>query len=248
MQREEVAMLNISKMKKPNSLNEIAYRSIRQVIIGGKLDFDVLYSEKQLAEMLGISRTPVREALLKLSSEGFVQILRNRGFKLAKFSKSELAQFFETRKMIELFAIRRAITSLTGSDIAKLEIMLAKMEQPISETSDQEYMNIDREFHSHIIRKLHNTMITSIFDNIRDLIYFYGMIALSIDERRTYLKKEHRDIIDALKKHNLATALRKVEYHLDATMASILAVFQNPNHKALRLPDNLTSPHIKTHK
>ena len=216
----------ITPIKRPDSLNHISYKSIKNMIISAKLHFEILYSVQKLADILGTSRTPVREALLKLASEGLVDIVKNRGFKLRKFSKKEVDDFFETRKMIEIYAIEQIIETLTEEDFTELHTMLSKMDQSEAKMSNEEFINIDRYFHFYLISKLNNNMINSIIDNIRDLISLYGMVALSKNKRRDEVKREHKAIFEGLMEHNAGKASEAMENHLDITRESIVNVFK----------------------
>src|SRR5262249_47924641 len=92
---------NKPAIDRPRTLKDQAYREIKQQLLAGHLEHERLYSAQHFAERLGVSRTPVREALLQLASEGFLVCLDVRGFKIREFSDQEIRDLFETREVIE---------------------------------------------------------------------------------------------------------------------------------------------------
>jgi DNA-binding GntR family transcriptional regulator len=102
-------------------LNELAYKEIKNLLVTGQLEFNMMYSANQFAEILGVSRTLVREALLQLTKEGCLISVQAQGFKIKEYSEKEIKDFFETRKLIESYVIERLVGSLTKLDIQQLE-------------------------------------------------------------------------------------------------------------------------------
>jgi DNA-binding GntR family transcriptional regulator len=109
-------MDNFSKLEQPGTLQNLAYERIKTLLINGQLEFDEVYSANHFAEILGVSRTPIREALLQLTSEGFFVSLRGRGFKVKEFSEKEIQDFFEARKMIEAYVIEQLVDEVSAED------------------------------------------------------------------------------------------------------------------------------------
>ena len=110
-------MENINKIERPGTLQALAYDKIKGLMIAGELDFDAIYSANQFAEILGVSRTPVREALLQLSAEGLLTSLQGRGFKIKQFSENRVREFFETRQMIESYIIEQMVDANVDLDL-----------------------------------------------------------------------------------------------------------------------------------
>ena len=217
-------MKNIDPIKRPVPLNQIAYKRIKKSIINADFQFDTLYSEQNIADLLEISRTPVREALLRLDADGLIDIVKNRGFRLRTFSEKALFDFFETREMIERYTIEHIIQKLNQSDFKKIFLLQKNMEGSKEDLSDEAFISIDRDFHFYLIAKLNNRMINSIFQNIRDLVSLYGTLAITVDERREDVKAEHNEIVKSLVKKDAESAVKAVKNHLYFTRKSILKV------------------------
>src|SRR4051812_43635930 len=108
-------------LQRPGTLKDLAYREIKQQLVSGRLLRDRIYSAQHFAEQLGISRTPAREALLQLASEGFLVCLDVRGFKVREFSEKEIRDVFETRQVIEAYVVERAAGELSAEEVRHLK-------------------------------------------------------------------------------------------------------------------------------
>src|SRR5271170_3129846 len=115
-----MALPEIQVIDRGESLSQRAYQSLRKAIRDGAVVHGVLYSEKELAERLGISRTPVREALIELAREGLVTIAPQRGFQLHEMSHEEQREVFELRLAIDTYLVERLCRDATIDDVKQL--------------------------------------------------------------------------------------------------------------------------------
>ena len=146
------AMENLSKLELPGTLQNLAYERIKTLLINGQLEFDEVYSANQFAEILGVSRTPIREALLQLTAEGFFISLRGRGFKIKEFSEKEIRDFFETRKMIEAYVIEQLVDAVDEEDLKPLEDSLKRMLNGHDQEEIYRFLDVDKS----LIENLHH--------------------------------------------------------------------------------------------
>src|SRR4030067_555099 len=109
--------INFGFIEKPRPLNEIAYKNIKAAIMAGKIVAGEVYSELQLARNLGISRTPVREALLRLSAENLIVFHSRKGVSINHFSKEDIENLFELRQAIEEIAVTKIVGRLSEDHI-----------------------------------------------------------------------------------------------------------------------------------
>ncbi len=163
-------MDNLSKLEQPGTLQNLAYERIKTLLINGQLEFDEVYSANHFAEILGVSRTPIREALLQLTSEGFFVSLRGRGFKIKEFSEKEIQDFFEARKMIEAYVIEQLVDEVSAEDLKPLDDSLAQMINGHKKTETYSFLEADKSFHMNLIRRYQNSPLEPIMGNIRDFI------------------------------------------------------------------------------
>ena len=215
-------MENINKIERPGTLQALAYDRIKGLMIAGELDFDSIYSTNQFAEILGVSRTPVREALLQLSAEGLLTSMQGRGFKIKKFSENRIKEFFETRQMIESYIIEQLVDSNVELDLNELDEIMIQMKNCADKGDIYGFLETDKAFHMNLIRRYGNRFLTSIMENIRDLIAIFGRKALASPGRIHEVIKEHQTIIQALKQKNKQKAAESIKYHLAATEKSLV--------------------------
>jgi DNA-binding GntR family transcriptional regulator len=215
-------MDNFSKLEQPGTLQNLAYERIKTLLINGQLEFDEVYSANHFAEILGVSRTPIREALLQLTSEGFFVSLRGRGFKVKEFSEKEIQDFFEARKMIEAYVIEQLVDEVSAEDLKPLDDSLAQMINGHKKTETYSFLEADKSFHMNLIRRYENSLLESIMGNIRDFISILGQKALASPGRVQEVIREHQHILEALHQKDRVKAVQAIQYHLDATEKSLL--------------------------
>jgi len=207
-------------------LNELAYKEIKNLLITGQLKFNTMYSANQFAEILGVSRTPVREALLQLTKEGCLISVQGQGFKIKEFSEKEIKDFFETRKIIESYVIERLVGSLTKLDVQQLEDSLKLMIERAKEKGDTYgFLEADKDFHMSLVHRYNNFLLESIMQNIRNLISIFGGKALARKERIQEVINEHQIILQAIKRKDKGKAVESIHYHLDTTEKYLLENF-----------------------
>ena len=215
-------MDNFSKLEQPGTLQNLAYERIKTLLINGQLEFGEVYSANHFAEILGVSRTPIREALLQLTSEGFFVSLRGRGFKIKEFSEKEIQDFFEARKMIEAYVIEQLVDEVSAEDLKPLDDSLAQMINGHKKTETYRFLEADKSFHMNLIRRYENSLLESIMGNIRDFISILGQKALASPGRVEEVIQEHQHILEALHQKDRIKAVQAIQYHLDATEKSLL--------------------------
>ena len=215
-------MDNLIKLEQPDTLQNQAYERIKTLLISGRLEFDEVYSANHFAEILGVSRTPIREALLQLTAEGFFVSLRGRGFKIKELSEKEIQDFFEARKMIETYVIEQLVDEVNEEDLKPLDESLEQMINGHKKSGSYSFLEADKSFHMNLIHRYENSLLESIMGNIRDFISILGQKALAGPGRAQEVIKEHQDILAALHQRDKMEAVRALKYHLDATEKSLL--------------------------
>lgn len=180
-----------------------AYATIRERIIAGEYAMGNRLGEVELATTLGVSRTPIREALRRLSADGLVEIEANRGARVALWTSADLDEIYELRGMLEGHAATRAASRVTAEDLADLEELCEQMDRAVAAGITQS-RNLDllvdgnREFHARIMSVASNARL----HRLTDLLF---QVPLSIHTYRHYSADElarsmrhHREILRAL--------------------------------------------------
>lgn len=210
-------MREVTPIERPRTLMELAYGEIKQLLTTGHLEFEKIYSANQFADMLKVSRTPVREALLQLTAEGFLVSVQGRGFKIRDFSEKEIKDFFETRKMIETYVIEHLVGFLTEGDFQTLNESCQRMGTNIDSGNTNAFLEADKNFHMSLVDRYNNIHLTSIMGDIRDLISIFGQRALSHAGRIQEVVDEHRRILQGLRRKDGQEAVRAMVHHLETT-------------------------------
>ena len=217
-------MEKLKRIERTETLQARAYENIKGLLVGGQLKFQEIYSANQFAEMLGVSRTPVREALLQLAAEGWLSPVQGRGFKLREFSEKEISDFFEARLMIETYVIERLVERIGQKDLTALEHSLEQMVHCAHERDAAGFLDADKTFHMNLVHRYKNRLLESVMDNIRNLISILGERALSRPGRTEEVVREHQEILDALRRRNPKEAAEAMKRHLDSTEKTIIEI------------------------
>lgn len=200
------------------TLSEQAYEYIRAMILAHEFSHDTIYSETKLASRIGISRTPVREALVRLSQEGLIDIQQSRGFHLHRVSREELRQLFQTRLALEGFALIQLAQSSgekASACIDELEENLSIQKRLSQEGAITELAFRDRKFHSSIISSISNSTLETLYTNQISRIEVLARQSFDYPGRIEQTLAEHAAIVEAVKAASPVEAYRAVNRHLE---------------------------------
>lgn len=201
-----------------------AYAYVRSAILARELAPHELVTEGEVADAVGVSRTPVREALLRLQGDGFVRLLPKRGAQVLPVTGEEIADLMETRRLIEVFAVRRAIAGRSVRELVrKLDVRLGQMRVALGVGDTPGYVRADQDFHAEIVAATGNAVITSLYRSLRDRQLLAGVtnlldrdgVADSVRMRATL--HEHEAIRRAIAARRVRAAEAAVDAHLDRT-------------------------------
>lgn len=203
----------------PSGAAEAAYRHIRQAIITGEFQPGAILKESRLAEMVGVSRTPVREALGRLNSEGLVELERFRRGRVASFTPDDIAEIYRLRAILEGHGAHRAATRVTDAQIDQLNAIEDEMEACFAELGWHAHLpqfdRLNNEFHSLIASAAQSPRLEKILAGSLDFpasIFNHYFEALESHTRRTH--RQHREIIDALRMRDGDWAQMAMQAHL----------------------------------
>ena len=215
--------LNLKTLPPLPSLKDMALSAIKEAILYKKLEPGVMYTEAAVSSELGISRTPIREALIHLASRGFIIYMARKGFQIRVLMEKDVKNLFELRMALELAVIRHITPKLTEESMIKIENLLSKYTKATEAGNPIESINADRELHLSLAHLTDNPFLINAIEEIRDLIDLASIRSLEIEYRTTEAIKEHQEIIDMLKARSLEGALEKMEEHLRITGQRVLS-------------------------
>ena len=198
------------------SLREQARQVIRGLIITGQMQPDQLYSVPRLANDLGVSATPVREALLDLAREGLLEPVRNRGFRVVSLSANELNDIFAIRLLLEVPSVAEiARAGLTPAQIAQLRELAEATKRAADDGNLIEFLETDRKFHIGLIATLGNKPLADLVETLRARVRLHGFKNGSPGSYTAQSASEHFQLLDALSKQDEAGAVAVMRRHLE---------------------------------
>jgi DNA-binding GntR family transcriptional regulator len=206
-----------------------AYAYVKGEILSRRFAAHDLLSEGQLAEAVGVSRTPVREALLRLESEGLVRLLPKRGALVLPVTVDEMADVMETRRLVEIFAVRKMAARRPPAALAPaLDGHLRDMRVAMHAHDVAAYVQADRGFHLAIVAATGNEIIASLYRSLRERQLRMGTVNLLDDSgsqvdpaRMRATLAEHERIRDALLAGSVRAVTEAVTAHLDHAEATL---------------------------
>lgn len=205
-------------------LREIVFEALREAIINGTLKPGERLMEIQLAEEMGVSRTPVREAIRKLELEGFLVMIPRKGAYVAGLSMKDIADVFEIRGALEGLAAGLAAERITEEEMEELERLLVKIGECIQSDDLNAVIEQDTEFHDVLYKATRNEKLGLIISNLREQIQRYRTASLSSPGRTKIALEEHKQIVEALSERDVEKAQRLAREHIENAENSMLAI------------------------
>lgn len=199
------------------SASATAYAFAKQQILEGGFKGGDLISEGDVADQLGLSRTPVREAFLLLESEGLLRLYPKRGALVVPVSAAEVTDVMETRELVECFAIERA-ARIGGELKDALDASLATQQKLIDQGDYAAFVDADREFHRMFIDAGGNAILLQLYDSLRDRQARMGLAAVARSGASLRLD-EHRALVDAVVAGHGGLAVELLKKHLGGTLS-----------------------------
>ena len=203
-------------------LRDVVFNTLRQAILKGELAPGERLMEIQLAEKLGVSRTPIREAIRKLELEGLVLMIARKGAEVAKISEKSLKDVLEVRRSLEELAIELACQRMTDGDIQNLEKAQRAFRDAILNGNAMEIAETDEAYHDVIYNSTQNARLVQILNNLREQMYRFRLEYIKEEDKRQILQLEHEKILAALHARRVAEARAAVREHIDNQEITVL--------------------------
>jgi DNA-binding GntR family transcriptional regulator len=210
----------LSAVERPDTLARSAYLRLQEAIREGTVRHGTLYSENELAETLGMSRTPVREAVIALAREGLLEVSAQRGFRVRELSAEEQAEVFDLRALLESYVVRQLADETPHGATEQLSGVLDRQERLVQGGRGSQFLAIDEEFHLLMpqlagLSRTHDTL-----GRLRGAMWLLGHEALARPERDRAVLDEHRAIVAAIVAGDADAAADAVATHLTNTAAA----------------------------
>lgn len=196
-------------------LRDLVFNVLRMAILKGELQPGERLMEIQLAEKLGVSRTPIREAIRKLELEGLVLMIPRRGAEVAAISEKRLKDVLEVRKNLEDLAVRLACGRAKSDTVKNLEEAQRGFMASIESGDLIAMAEADEKFHFLIYDAADNEKLQQILTNLKENMYQFRLEYLKNEDARKGLIEEHTAIIEAIKKNDAEEAVHVMDKHID---------------------------------
>lgn len=180
------------------SLRSHVFTALSSAVISGEIPAGTLLSVPRLAAQFAVSATPVREAMLDLESRGFVESVRNKGFRVAEVSDEALREVIEVRLLLEPQAMRDLAARFDPGTLPALEEIVARIEAGARAASMQQYLEADLDFHLRLTGMLGNSLLVETVANLRSRTRLVGLVSLAGSAALTASAAEHRELLGLL--------------------------------------------------
>lgn len=188
---------------------------LRGAVMSGTLAPGTVYSAPSLAEQFGVSATPVREAMLDLASEGLVEIVRNKGFRVTHLSEQELDNLTELRAMIEVPTVRRIASSdVDAAEIARLRPLAAEIEAAARRRDFISHVTVDLDFHLGLLALAGNARLVEVVRSLRTGSRLYGLRTIADEDALFASSHEHAELLDLVVAGDAAGAEALMRRHI----------------------------------
>lgn len=201
------------------SAKDRAYSHVKDLIIGNELPEGGFLTENQIASDLGISRTPVREAFLRLEAENLIQLVPQKGAFVPPISDRDVEEAMEARQLIEVHCAQKLARD--GTSIAPTLADLLDEQEGLTDDVEA-FIACDRRFHARIVGAAGNTMLTRLYEGLRDRQLRMGIKAVVTGrDRARQVIDEHRAIAEAIDQGNPEATRAAIEEHLHETLMTL---------------------------
>ena len=205
--------MNMESIKVESLESQVSFR-IREMIRQRILTKGEKIKERELCEQLGVSRTPVREALRTLKSEGLIDIIPNKGAFVSEPSIENIREIFEVMTLLEGEASRLAAERITDEELKKLEDIHKELKRHHSEKNSERYLEVNTQCHKYIRSLAKNTLLYELIRSLQDKILLYRTQQLNKEGRFDQSIREHEELLRAFRKQDAEGAELAMKKHL----------------------------------
>ncbi|MGH7772287.1 MAG: GntR family transcriptional regulator [Candidatus Binatia bacterium] len=214
------------KEKRFKSLTRLIAEELKEGILTGKLVPGERLSVEKLAASLKVSRVPLREALRRLESEGYVTFLPNNGVAVSKPTMEDVQDYYSIASVLEGLAARLAVERANSEELSRLRELHQLLREAYKKKDAERYFEANSNFHRFIAEMAGNERLHRLIDQMRQEIQKTRTLALHLPQRLDYSMREHDQILDAFLKRNAELAEATVVRHLQNQMEALKKVLQ----------------------
>ena len=195
-------------------LRDVVFQTLRTAILKGDLKPGERLMELQLASKLGVSRTPIREAIRMLEQEGLARTIPRKGAEVAGMTEKDMEDVLQIRCVLEELAARLSCQNITDEEMRELKIAMVAFEEKTREGNVVELAKADVTFHDIIYRAADNPKLLVLLNNLREQMYRCRTEYMKDDRIHPVLIREHKEMVKALESRDQELVAREVRQHL----------------------------------
>lgn len=203
------------KLDSYKPLREVVSEALREAIVAGVLQPGERLMEIQLAEELGVSRTPVREAIRKLELEGFVVMVPRRGTYVSDLSIKDINEVYEIRTSLDVLAAGLAAERITDEELEQMERLLVEIGEYMDKEDIEKIVEVDTKFHDILYRASRNDRLVGIISNLREQFTRFRTVSIAYPGRAKNTLEEHRKLLEAIAQRNVEVAQQFAREHME---------------------------------
>ena len=196
-------------------LRDVVFNTLREAILKGELKPGERLMELQLASKLGVSRTPIREAIRMLEQEGLAVTMPRKGAEVAKMTLKDMEDVLEVREALDELAAKIACKKISDEQLANLKTIKDEFKRSMDSGDVKKIAEEDVKFHDAIYEATNNAKLVSMMNNIREQMYRYRLEYIKDADKRQILVVEHDYILKAIRSRHVAEAKKAIREHID---------------------------------
>lgn len=227
----------MKKLKIPSNLTSLAYKSIKDYILVGRLGEDSRLTEEFLSTQLGISKSPIREALNRLEAEGLIRIEARRGAYLRSFSLKEVADLYDLREALEIHAVRTG--NFSEELLKELHKNGKRLREYLKQNEKGKYIDEDMRFHALIARATGNAKLCDVLENLQNQIWLFRRKTYDISSSTAV--DYHDRILDALEAGDRERAEKTMREHISQVRNKLIDFLETQGEESTA-PEAAVSP------
>ena len=212
-------------------LRDVVFNTLRQAILRGELKPGERLMEIQLANKLGVSRTPIREAIRKLELEGLVLMIPRKGAEVAEITEKSLRDVLEVRRALEELAVQLVCEKITQEQIEELKASAKEFQNTLKDGDITKIAEADVRFHDVIYMATDNQKLILLLNNLREQMYRLRVEYLKRKEVHPQLIAEHEEIIEMIEKREKDTAIKVVCEHIDNQVEAVIDIIRTKHNE-----------------
>ncbi len=210
------------KMDEFLPLRDVVFNTLRQAILTGELKPGERLMEIHLANRLGVSRTPIREAIRKLELEGLVTMIPRRGAEVAQITEKSLQDVLEVRRALDALSVELACDRISEEELSRLSEACDAFEEATKTRDTQKIAWADVDLHDIIVEATNNDRLAQLVNNLSEQMYRYRFEYIKDESAHDRLMEEHRIIFESIRNKDKETAARTAKLHIDNQETAIM--------------------------